>query len=64
MFAVNMSPPSFELSKPLPAILSPFLAMASPPRYRSRAAYTAHWPVALSYAGSSWSVMPQFAIFW
>ena len=43
--AVNSSPPSFELSKPLPASLSPLAASTLPSLYRSRVAYTAHWPV-------------------
>ena len=43
--AVNRSPPNFEPSKPLPASLSPFAAITLPSRYRSRLAYTAHWPV-------------------
>ncbi len=48
---VKRSPPSFELSKPEPAILSPLDARASPPESRSRVAYTAHWPVYSSKAG-------------
>ena len=40
--AVNSSPPSFELSKPLPASLSPLAASTLPSLYRSRVAYTAH----------------------
>ena len=43
--AVNSSPPSFEPSKPLPASLSPLAASTLPSLYRSRVAYTAHWPV-------------------
>ena len=55
--SVNRSPPNLELSKPLPAIFSPLAAMTWPSLYRSRLAYTTHWPVNSSNAGSSASSM-------